>query len=209
MNARPRTRDLRLLQLRALVVLDQAEVERAVGQVAREMFPRARGFDLLAAEHMLVERGGLFEVIHFNARCTMRFIVTPGVVDTCPWCATVAHTTARLHGTHAHRSATASRHGCRPDTLLAHPIEDTTVTCCQTAKRPASSVMPRWATTAVMWVIPLARGSVPCRTVSQHFFMDYTTLCSSYPRDDLYGTLRHGICKMTPMSLSQSPDLPR
>jgi len=54
------------------------------------------------------------------------------------------------------------------------------------SKKPASSVTPRRATIAAMWVIPLVRGVVPRRTVSCHFFRDYKTLCSSYPRDELY-----------------------
>src|SRR5688572_14653339 len=63
MDAGPLARRLRLRRLRAGVVLDERDVERAVAQVARGVVAHLRGVHLLEAEHLPVELGGALEVL--------------------------------------------------------------------------------------------------------------------------------------------------
>src|SRR4030088_1698542 len=58
MDARSLARRLRLCRLRAGVVLDQRDVELAVGEMARGMVAHLLGVDLHEAEYLAVELGG-------------------------------------------------------------------------------------------------------------------------------------------------------
>src|SRR5260370_1278452 len=62
-DARPLSRRLRLRRLRAGVVLDQRDVDHAVGEMARGMVAHLLGVDLGEAEHLAVELGGALEVV--------------------------------------------------------------------------------------------------------------------------------------------------
>ena len=56
----------RLGRLRALIILNQREVNRTVGQMAREMIARLARFHFAKAEHLLIKFGGFFEVFNFK-----------------------------------------------------------------------------------------------------------------------------------------------
>src|SRR5438874_1624555 len=63
MDARSLTGGARLRRLRARVVLDEREVDRAVGEVARRVVAHSVGVHLGKSENLAVEPGGALEVV--------------------------------------------------------------------------------------------------------------------------------------------------